>query len=59
MRGGVEDFFDIKYERPPLFCYHCGMLGHGLKDCIVCCDDEEPTMNFGEWLKASRGNAVR
>lgn len=31
MRGGEEDFYEVKYERPPLFCYHCGMSRACLK----------------------------
>lgn len=34
-------------ERPPLFCYHCGMLGHGVKDCAACKEEEEPNINYG------------
>lgn len=53
MRGGVEEFFDVKYERPPIFCYLCGKLGHGVKDCNMCGDEVDPPMNYGGWLKAS------
>ncbi|TXG57113.1 hypothetical protein EZV62_018426 [Acer yangbiense] len=46
----------LKYERLPEFCYACGKIGHGIKECF----DEEarqyalegsPT-RFGSWLKA-------
>ena len=53
MRGGIEEFFDVKYERPPIFCYFCGKIGHGLKDCHACRDEETPRLGFGGWLKAS------
>ena len=53
MRGGIEDFFEVKYEKPPLFCYHCGLLGHGLKDCDDYKGEEETKTKYGEWLKAS------
>lgn len=53
MRGGMEDLFEVKYERPPIFCYYCGRLGHGVKDCQECGDELEPKMNYGGWLKAS------
>lgn len=47
MQGGVEEFFDVKYERPPLFCFCCGMMGHGLKDCMESRDDEERNLKYG------------
>lgn len=53
MRGGLEEFFDVKYERPPLVCYFCGKLGHGVKDCVECIDVENPTLAYGGWIKAS------
>ena len=53
LRGGEEDYYEVKYERPPLFCYHCGRLGHGIKDCEECREEDEPTLNFGMWMKAS------
>lgn len=54
MRGGVvEDYFDVKYEKPPPFCFFYGRLGHGVKDCHECRDKEDQAMEFGGWLKAS------
>lgn len=53
IRGGEEGFYDVKYEKPPLYCYYCGRMGHGIMDCGECRDEEEPPSNFGGWLKAS------
>jgi len=53
MRGGQEDFAEVKYEKLPLFCYYCGKLGHGTKDCDEFFGEESPQKKYGEWLKAS------
>lgn len=53
LRGGAEEWYDVKYERPPLVCYYCGKLGHGLKDCEECLDAENPILMYGGWIKAS------
>ncbi|XP_074295381.1 uncharacterized protein LOC141623203 [Silene latifolia] len=52
MPYGLLTKFDVKYERLPIFCYGCGLLGHGEKEC----DEgpyEESELAFGEWLRAS------
>ncbi|XP_074306618.1 uncharacterized protein LOC141641875 [Silene latifolia] len=52
MRGGEVVRFDVKYERLPNFCYGCGLMGHGERDC----DEgpyEEHELQFGDWLRAS------
>lgn len=56
IRGGVDVWFDVKYERPPLVCYFYGKLGYGVKDCVDCLDCldvENPQLNYGRWIKAS------
>ncbi|TXG72946.1 hypothetical protein EZV62_001525 [Acer yangbiense] len=47
----------LRYKRLPDFCYACGRIGHGMKECL----DEEAksvaiegsTTKFGSWLRAS------
>lgn len=53
MRGGMEEFFDVRYERPPLSCYFCGKIGHDLKDCEICQEQEDPPLLYGSSIKAS------
>ncbi|TXG54199.1 hypothetical protein EZV62_019455 [Acer yangbiense] len=46
----------LKYERVPEFCFACGRLGHGIKECL----DEKAMkdaldgsiIKYGSWLKA-------
>ncbi|KAK9266357.1 hypothetical protein L1049_012628 [Liquidambar formosana] len=62
-----EVWIQFKYERLSDFCYRCGYLGHGLKDCSVeagggCGVAGNPSHGvsaFGPWLRASHGDFSR
>ncbi|KAH9605589.1 hypothetical protein KSS87_016327 [Heliosperma pusillum] len=49
---GRTSFFEVKYERLPTYCYGCGILGHGEKDCEEGPYEEED-LKFGDGLRAS------
>lgn len=49
----MEESFDVRYEKPPIFCLYCGRMGHGVKDCDDCREVEEPVFSYGVWMKAS------
>ncbi|KAK6154906.1 hypothetical protein DH2020_009154 [Rehmannia glutinosa] len=57
---GTEFVLPIKYERLPNFCYFCGVIGHGEKDCdarILNPPDSSFIPPYGSWLRAvSTGN---
>ena len=51
---GVGLLIEIKYERLPIFCYACGIIGHIERDCVLVPDDDrEEEKQWGAWLKAS------
>jgi hypothetical protein len=45
-------WFDIKYEKVPLFCFSCGMLIHQEDRCK---NENSEDKQWGEWLRASPG----
>ena len=52
---GKNDLWaQLSYERLPLFCYDCGIIGHSKIECIM----EKGTVDmikprqYGDWLRA-------
>ncbi|KAL0012666.1 hypothetical protein SO802_007774 [Lithocarpus litseifolius] len=58
---GLRHWVDLKYERLPLFCHFCGILGHDLRHCAQYFsqkkDGKVAECGYGEWLKAVGGRA--
>ena len=56
---GTSHWVTFKYERLPLFCHHCGILGHDLKHCApyfaLTKNVGEVICQYGDWLKATSG----
>ncbi|KAL2931660.1 hypothetical protein RDABS01_037070 [Bienertia sinuspersici] len=46
MRREYEEFFDVKYEKPPLFCFCCGLIGHGVKDCNEYKEEDDEALQY-------------
>ena len=46
----------IKYERLPMFCHYCGLLGHDIQHCAghyaTSKNRREVVCQYGDWLKA-------
>ena len=53
IRGGDTIPIPVKYERLPLFCYICGKIGHGDRDCDENKGDKSPERRFSNQLRAS------
>ena len=53
---GVRLWVNFKYERLPLFCHYCGLLGHDTKHCAsyyaASKNEGEVECPYGDWLKA-------
>lgn len=60
IEGGEQRWISFKYERLPNFCYKCGLLSHGFKECKEVSGLDESTesndFQYGAWL---RGEAPR
>ena len=58
---GTRSWVTFKYERLPLFCHFCGLMGHDLKHCAehfaMGKTGGEVEYQYGEWLKAAGGRA--
>ena len=57
-----KTWVSFKYERLPMFCHHCGLLGHDLKHCAsyfaATKYKKEVPCQYGEWLKESGGRQM-
>lgn len=53
LRGGVTERVRVKYKKLPVFCYVCGKLGHGEKDCEVISSPIARDFCFSETMRAS------
>ena len=61
IEGGESRWIFFKYERLPNFCYRCGMLDHGEKDCLEK-KGEEPgrgeQMQYRAWMRGEPGRRL-
>lgn len=57
---GQRTWVSFKYERLPLFCHCCGLLGHDIKHCAkffaLRKNSSEVNCQYGDWLES---NGVR
>lgn len=54
---GRKTWYQVTYERLPMFCFLCGILGHGESHCPTRYEEDfrepEEGFQFGNWLRAS------
>jgi hypothetical protein len=51
MEGHDRIFLQIKYEKLPKFCDHCGLMGHNYMECGTE-EYEDSELHFGSWMLA-------
>lgn len=54
---GVKQWLQVVYERLPVFCFLCGVLGHGETNCPTRYEENfvepEGEFPFGSWMRAN------
>ncbi|KAM0839832.1 hypothetical protein ACQ4PT_060066 [Festuca glaucescens] len=51
VEGSPRMFLQIKYEKMPKYCEHCGLMGHTYLECGTC-EYVEAELQFGPWMVA-------
>jgi hypothetical protein len=51
LEGQERMFLQIKYEKLPKFCDHCGMMGHTVLECGTG-EFQDSQLQFGAWMVA-------
>ncbi|KAI7999590.1 hypothetical protein LOK49_LG09G01115 [Camellia lanceoleosa] len=56
LSGRESVWVTLTYEKLPNFCFHCGLLGHSIRDCAnkILGEGEEvgSPLQYGPWLRA-------
>ncbi|KAK1652507.1 hypothetical protein QYE76_070312 [Lolium multiflorum] len=53
-RDGKKEFFQLKYEKMPIFCGCCGMIGHWYEECGTG-EHEISKLEWGDFILADGG----
>lgn len=52
-KAGETEWYQVKFEKLPVFCYMCGLLGHWHEECGTG-DHKEEEMEWGPFVLAPR-----
>lgn len=59
---GDMKWVEFKYENLPIFCFYCGLVGHGKRKCARKIEDsknlELHESQFGDWLRVMNGRGL-
>jgi hypothetical protein len=51
---GKSTLIGFKFERLPKFCFHCGVICHGVEGCLKrSMMRNQEVIQFGQWLRAN------
>jgi hypothetical protein len=53
-KKGVKDFYQVKYEKLPIFCFNCGIIGHLYEECGTG-EFDVPKLEWGNFILADGG----
>ncbi|XBI71926.1 hypothetical protein VPH35_066002 [Triticum aestivum] len=55
-KGGETEYYQVKFEKLPVFCYMCGLLGHWHEECGSG-EHDDKDMEWGPFILAARRGA--
>jgi hypothetical protein len=53
-KDGKKEFYQVKYEKLPTFCGHCGMIGHWFEECGTG-EHDGSKLEWGDFILADGG----
>ena len=51
-KGGETEYYQVKFEKLPVFCFMCGLLGHWHEECGLG-EHDKKDMEWGSFIMAS------
>ncbi|KAE8811041.1 hypothetical protein D1007_12192 [Hordeum vulgare] len=51
-KAGVTEYYQVKFEKPPVFCFMCGLRGHWHEECVSG-EHDKKDMECGSFILAS------
>ena len=55
---GESFCIQFRYERLPVFCFRCGVMGHDERHCMKS-GQQNQALQYGDWLRAQGGGKAK